>query len=155
MEEDQSGLVYALERLTAAANQANRYAEQHSSDIYIPFEDKTTITGTATASIWTPKSGYKFRLRGFDINAVIRTTLAAGGSHGMLQLLDNSASDPLCVITTVQGTEPAGNAFHKYLDLGNGILSGAADRVLKIGVGENILGGIVMVSGVVWGTEVQ
>lgn len=91
--------------------------------------------GTTETTIWTPASGKKFRLLGFILTP---------GAATSLTFKDNTAGTTIFVTRGTTDTPiivPAGA-------LGNGILSGAVDRVLTVTRGTS-----ATLDGVVWGTE--
>lgn len=80
------------------------------------FKPVTLGAATAETTIWTPAAGKKFRLMGF-----VLTT----GAQTVLTFKDNTAG------TTIAVVELAANSPFR-LDLGNGILSTAANNVLTV-----------------------
>lgn len=93
----------------------------------------TAITAGTGATIWTPASGKKFRLMGYSISS---------SAAGLLIFGDN-------LVGTVIARSPAVAAagFATIELIGNGILSAAANNVLKLD------GPTGNVAGMVWGTE--
>ena len=80
-------------------------------------KDLNAVDIHAIATVWTPAGGKKFRLMGgqFSVSAVCSVLFE-----------DNGAG------TTIGGRTPKLLADTPYqFDWGNGVLSGAADRVLK------------------------
>jgi len=98
------------------------------------FTSFSAVTITSETTIWTPASGKKFRLMGFVITQTVAT--------GDIALKDGTG---LSTILTVPAT-PVGQPL--AVPLGNGILSGAADRVLSA-TGAST----EKISGFVYGTE--
>lgn len=99
------------------------------------FKTLSAVVITSETTIWTPASGKKFRLMGF--------MLAQGVATGAVTLKDNTAGTTIFIIPahTVGVIIPCPN-------LGNGILSAAANNVLTAtGVSTETL------TGVVFGTE--
>lgn len=95
----------------------------------------TAITAGTGATIWTPAAGKKFRLMGWHIS-----TSAAG----QLIFGDNLVAT---IIARSEAVAAAGVSKAGAADIGNGILSSAANNVLKID------GPTGNVAGMVWGTE--
>jgi hypothetical protein len=91
--------------------------------------------GTTETTIWTPASGQKFRLMGLILSC---------GAASTLTFKDNTAG------TTIFAARGAADApiVIPASALGNGILSGAADRVLTVTRGTS-----ATLDGVVFGTE--
>ncbi len=87
---------------------------------------------TAETTIWTPTTGKKFRLMGFVLTP---------GAASTLTFKDNTAGS---TIFAARGTTDQAIS----LDLGNGILSGAINRVLTVTRGTS-----ATLDGVVWGVE--
>jgi hypothetical protein len=99
------------------------------------FKTVSLGAGTTETTIWTPTSGKKFRLMGFILTPGAATTLT---------FKDNTAGTTIFVTrgtTDVAIIVPA-------VALGNGILSGAADRVLTVTRGTSST-----LDGVLIGTE--
>lgn len=98
----------------------------------IVFKTVGLTAATAETALWTPASGKKFRLMGFILTP---------GATGTLTLKDGTG---LATIFVARGLidQPI------IVDLGNGILSGAADRVLTV-----IRGTSGILDGTVWGRE--
>jgi hypothetical protein len=80
------------------------------------FKSLSGVVITSETTIWTPASGKKFRLMGFVITQTVVT--------GDITLKDNTGGSTILVIPATPVGQPL------YVPLGNGILSGAADRVL-------------------------
>jgi hypothetical protein len=89
--------------------------------------------GTAETTIWTPTAGKKFRLMGFILTC---------GAASTLTFKDNTAG------TTIFAARGGTDVPISVPNLGNGILSGAADRVLTVTRGTSCT-----LDGVVWGVE--
>jgi hypothetical protein len=103
-------------------------------NVFKPFAT-TAITAGTGATLWTPAAGKKFRLMGW---------LVSSSAAGQLIFGDNAVG------TVIARSELlAAGAASKCAtgDLGNGILSAAANNVLKID------GPTGNVAGMVWGTE--
>lgn len=99
------------------------------------FKALSAVVITSETTIWTPAGGKKFRLMGF--------LLAQGVATGAVTLKDNTAGSTIYIIPphTVGVVIPPPN-------LGNGILSAAANNVLTAqGASTETL------TGVVFGTE--
>ncbi len=99
------------------------------------FKTVSLSAGTTETTIWTPASGKKFRLMGFILTPGAATTLTfKDNTSGTTIFVTRGTTDTPIVI-------PAGA-------LGNGIRSGAADRVLTVTRGTS-----ATLDGVVFGTE--
>ncbi len=99
------------------------------------YKTVSLTAGTTETTIWTPASGKKFRLMGFILTPGAATTLT---------FKDNTAGTTIFVTRGTTDTPivvPSGA-------LGNGIKSGAADRVLTVTRGTS-----ATLDGVVFGTE--
>lgn len=96
---------------------------------------KVVALGAATAetTIWTPASGKKFRLMGFILTCGAASTLTFKDGTGL---------------TTIFAARGATDTPISPTGLGNGILSGAADRLLTVTRGTSCT-----LDGVVFGTE--
>lgn len=97
------------------------------------FKTVSLGAGTTETTIWTPAAGKKFRLMGF---------LLTVGAASTLTFKDNTAG---ATIFIARGTADQPISVPS---LGNGLLSGAADRVLTVTRGTS-----ATLDGVVWGTE--
>jgi hypothetical protein len=97
------------------------------------FKVVALTAGTAETTIWTPAGGKKFRLMGF---------LLTCGAGSTLTFKDNTAG------TTIFAARGATDTPISPNGMGNGILSGAADRLLTVTRGTSCT-----LDGVVWGVE--
>lgn len=98
------------------------------------FKPLAAVSVAAEITIWTPTSGKKFRLMGFS--------LSTGVVAGNITLKDNTAGTTIFVIPAAIANTPI------VVNLGNGILSAAANNVLTAtGSATETL------SGTIWGTE--
>lgn len=93
-----------------------------------------SITAASPATIWTPTTGKKFRLRGLSLS------MSVAGQIIVKDATTEVARSPQLAANGVW-TLGAG-------DLGDGILSAAANNVLAIDVSAT-----ASVGGMVWGTE--
>jgi hypothetical protein len=96
------------------------------------FKPLDVSAATAEATIWTPAAGKKFRLMGF---------ILATGVASTLTFKDNTGGTTIFVARAAADTP-------LVVNLGNGILSGAADRVLTVTRGTS-----ATLVGTVFGTE--
>lgn len=92
------------------------------------------ITAGTGATIWTPAAGKKFRVLGYTFSASAAASLI---------LCDNVVGTPV-----FRGPLLAAAGIDNQYNIGNGILSAAANNVLKLDVSAN-----ATVTGTVWGTE--
>ena len=98
------------------------------------FKTISAVTITNETTIWTPASGKKFRVMGY--------VLSVGTAAGNLTIRDNTAGSTIFIIPKMPTDTP------HHINLGNGILSAAANNVLTAqGASTAVL------NGVVWGTE--
>ncbi len=114
-------------------------------------------TATATASgdtaLWTPTSGKKFRLMRYQMQ-ITADAATSGGADIDIVLRDSTTALAAAYSVFVPAT--AGTTFNngtrtEWVDLGNGILSAAANNVLNINLSAALTSGKVRV--VVAGTE--
>jgi hypothetical protein len=109
------------------------FERRRTANVFKSFSGSVITSETA---IWTPTSGKKFRIMGF----VVTQTVAAGD----ITVRDGTG---LATILTIPST-PTGQPLAFPLGGGNGILSGAINRVLTMqGVSTEAI------SGFVYGTE--
>jgi hypothetical protein len=104
-------------------------------------------------SIWTPTSGKKFRLMGYEIVVTNNSAWATGGPVN-LNFLDSATGVGLGTSLYIPST--AGTTFGPGFStgpvlLGNGILSAAANNVLNLQVGQTLTAGVISV--IAFGTE--
>lgn len=100
------------------------------------FKTASVSAGTSgNSTVWTPTSGKKFRLMRFDLSG--SNLSAAAATVVTLSFQDNTTGlaptyDVLlpATVNTVSGT----TAITNWIDLGNGILSAAANNVLNLNV---------------------
>jgi hypothetical protein len=98
------------------------------------YVDLNGATITTIATVWTPAAGKKFRLMGGMISV---------DSACSVLFEDNGAGT-----TIIRTPKLLANTPYNFV-LANGILSGAADRVLKATAST----GTVTITGAIWGTE--
>lgn len=98
------------------------------------FKTVSLSSGTAETTIWTPGSGRKFRLMGFWFKV--------GSTAAVLTFKDGSGG------ATIFVGAATGNDNTGAVNLGNGILSGAANNVLTV-----TRSGSTALDGTVWGCE--
>lgn len=101
--------------------------------VFKPFAATAIVAGTGL-TVWTPAAGKKFRLMGWSLSTNTAADLIFG---------DNLAATVI-YRTGVQQVNTVVNSP----DIGNGILSAAANNVLKLDVSVG-----ATVGGTVWGTE--
>lgn len=102
-------------------------------------------TAAGATAVWTPAAGKKFRLMGYSIS--VSGTLAAVAANA-IQLLDGAtviARHFAAVAATVTGDTQI------FVDLGQGILSAAANNALSVNIATAFTAGGCAVN--VWGTE--
>jgi hypothetical protein len=115
---------------------------------------KTVSTAALGATvIWTPTSAKKFRLMRYQIEVQEGSTLAVGGNEA-LTFLDNVTTIGFAHDVFVPAIALVTNGVlyqSNWIDLGNGILSAAANNALSINLGTACATGGVRVN--VCGTE--
>jgi hypothetical protein len=122
--------------------------------IRIPNTFKTaTATASGDTAVWTPAGGKKFRLMRYQIQV---TADAAQASGGDIDIILRDASTGLAASFSVYVPGTAGTTFGNtastgWIDLGNGILSAAANNVLNVNLGAALTAGKIRV--VACGTE--
>ena len=145
---------YLKEPLADPALDALTALQPAKIDTFKPVNVELTTTGTST--IWTPASGKKFVVYGWDIHILTTVTLAAAAGGVALCLYDASVSDANIIGTleALRSDASAGQMFHSQLDRRFGHTSATADQALIVGPAIDITTGKVRISGTVWGTEV-
>ena|SRR5438132_3739281 len=98
------------------------------------FKQVNGVTITTAQTLWTPASGKRFRLMGYHLGITV-----AGGN---VLLRDGAGGATIVTIPIVLAV----GGFP--MQLGNGILSGAANNVLEV-----IGPATAVLSGMVWGRE--
>lgn len=110
-------------------------------------------SGANNNAVWTPQSGRKFRLMRFSLTIPGHATIAAAGQ--LIMQFNDGPSAGMPIYYPVYLPSAAANAFGAWttgwVDLGNGILSAAIDRVLNMNLSAAITNGWVHVN--VCGTE--
>lgn len=113
-----------------------------------------SVLGTATGStaLWTPTSGKKFRLMKYKLD-VPNSTIAASAADLTITFLDSATATNVIETISIPATTIGGMGAWSsgWVDLGNGILSAAANNVLNINLSFALTAGGVRVS--VCGTE--
>ena len=113
-----------------------------------------TVQATATGStaLWTPTAGKKFRLMKYCIMVTGNATLAAGAVL-TVSLLDAAGQIGQQIDTFIPTAtfSVAEDYISPWIDLGNGILSGAANNVLNVNLSAALTAGNVRV--IACGTE--
>jgi hypothetical protein len=113
---------------------------------------QASTAATGSTALWTPAAGKKFRIMRYRVQMTARA-LAAVAADLTINLLDAAANLGLATITSVPAAGlTAGDDYDSgWIDLGNGILSAAANNVLNINLSFALTGGLVNVN--VCGTE--
>lgn len=107
----------------------NDWERERAITVFKPID---LVAGTTETTIWTPAASRKFRLMGFILTCAAASTLT---------FKDNTAGTTIFVAR-------GGIDIPIQVDLGSGILSGAANRVLTVTRGTS-----TALSGTLWGTE--
>lgn len=115
---------------------------------------KTTVaTASGDTAVWTPTSGKKFRVMGYQIQMSSNASLAAGA---VLEIVLRDGATPIGVgssvfVPTIAVTTTPGMSNSGWILLSNGFLSSAANNVLNVNLSAALVTGEVRV--VVMGTE--
>jgi len=114
-----------------------------------------TATGAGDTALWTPATGKRFRLMRFQIQVPANAAAATAAAIDVL-LRDGTTATGLGLTVFVPATADVATLYHAgtvtgWIDLGNGVISGAVDRVLNINLSAALTAGKVRV--VACGTE--
>ena len=109
-------------------------------------------TASGNTTLWQPAAGKKFRLLGVKVEVSQNATLTTTGAILSIDIID----DPTTMYIVFDVFLPtAADTSLKLQDslqsIGNGILSSAADRAVRVNLSAGLLSGRVRVSS--WGTE--
>lgn len=111
----------------------------------------TTATASGDTAVWTPASGKKFRLLGFQIDVTGQSTLAGAATLNIILRegttaigLGVSVYVPAAAVNTMNGFSSG------FIPVGNGYLA-AADAVLNVNLSAALTAGVVRVMAI--GTE--
>ena len=117
-----------------------------SNALRTPFVFKSAaVSAAGNTALWTPASGKKFRLMRYCIQASLAATLAVAGDE-VVGLQDSTTDLGLSVDFRLLTAGQQGMAFQgPWTDLGNGILSSAANNVLNVNLGTALSGGVIRV----------
>jgi|GEM_PF-1601870 len=129
--------------------QTNIYQRKRNVSVF------KTITATSSAgtTIWQPGTGKKFRLMRYAIQVTGDVAIGSGGDVDVV-LKDNTtglAAAFSFYAPSTAATATGNGATSGWIDLGNGILSSAADNPLVVGLSTTLTSGKIRV--VVCGTE--
>lgn len=129
--------------------QTNIYQRKRNVSVF----KTVTATSSVGTNIWQPGSGKKFRLMRYMIQATADVATSGGADVDVI-LKDNTtglAAAFTFYAPATAGTVAGAGANSGWADLGNGILSAAADNPLVVGLSATLTSGKVRV--VVCGTE--
>jgi hypothetical protein len=139
--------------------QVTSHRGARSNDFFKGFQG--SISGTTPFDVWTP-SPNRYVLRGFSIAAIVRELLVTPGTIGAFQMafIDSGSSTIVAPIGSYVNdsaqdafiTGPNGVPF--TLDLQEGVRGSVLGSKLQITTGNDIGGGSIRFTGVVWGSEV-
>jgi hypothetical protein len=110
-------------------------------------------TASGNTAVWTPTSGKKFRLMRIFVQITDNASLASGAVL-TVDLRDSNTSTNITFdifVPTTAVTTVIGDGMDQFLDLGNGILSAAANNVLNVNLSAACATGNVRV--IAMGTE--
>lgn len=107
---------------------------------------------SGTLAMWTPTSGYRYRLMRYKLQLDANAAISGGGVTVGMQFADNVTNlwTEYCSVPTTAGTQYGGWSTG-WVDLGNGFLSGASDRALNLVISTALTTGSIRF--VVCGTE--
>jgi hypothetical protein len=111
------------------------------------------VTAAGSTALWTPAAGKKFRAMRYMLIVTDQATLAAGATL-TIDLLDaagNLAQTHSVFVPSVGLTGGVPLYVSPWIDLGNGILSSAANNVLNVNLSAALTAGVCRV--LVCGTE--
>lgn len=114
----------------------------------------STFTGTGTLTIHTPVTGSTITVKGWQLVLVVTTTLAA--SEGISVYLGDHDGSTLAVGPGLCGfgkIAQQGEWRQAYQDAFQGFRLGGANNSLRLAASASIAGGVIRVTGVVYGTE--
>jgi hypothetical protein len=104
-----------------------------------------TVAATAAGNtaLWTPAAGKKFRLMRFKVQVTANAVQAAGGvlALGLQDATTDLNLTHSVFVPAAAGTTMAGFFDSGWIDLGNGVLSGAANQILNINLSAALTGG--------------
>ena len=114
----------------------------------------TFHTGKCTAAgssvIWTPAAGTSFRLMRIQVDVTSGVTAAAAGDLDIV-CYDGATAMPIALSAYIPAAVTGNSWSSGWIELGNGILSAAADNTLSINLSFALTAGVVRVT--VAGTE--
>lgn len=129
-----------------------------ASDVFVPFSDGSTITGTTALDVWNPGASKRFVMRGGYVVAIVSTVLAAANEI-TLNFIDSGSGK---VIAPIGAAAAAGAAALIItgstigvlrLDLAEGVRGSVLGAKVQIKPSADISTGVITVSGIVWGVE--
>lgn len=112
-----------------------------------------TATASGDTAVWTPSAGKKFRLMRYSIQVTADVATSGGGDVDIV-LRDSTtatAASFSTYIPAVAGTTFGNTNQTGWVDIGNGILSAAANNVLNVNLSAALTSGKVRVVAI--GTE--
>ena len=126
-----------------------------SADFFVTVN--ATVTGAASQTLWTPSPGRKFRLRGGELSATFTTRGTGAGICHLVLFRVGTASHVVSSLGALDCASPAGYmvANRAAIDLVEGVRGEALGDLLKVGATATIGSGEILVSGILWGTEVR
>jgi hypothetical protein len=132
---------YQLVKIVAGARDGNIFTVLRTPEVF------KTVTATASGdtSLWTPETGKKFRLMRYmiQVTADAASTLATDFT---IVLRDATTATPFAFsvfVPSVSGTGFGNTAGTGWVDLGNGILSAAANNKLNLNLSAALTAGTV------------
>ena len=149
-----------LNRTLSQPTQVTTSSGDRSNDVFRPFQDTGTITGTTGLDVWDPGAGKRFVCRGGIITAVVSTVLAAA-NEGTLFFADSGTGKvvapigPFAAAATVV-TVITGNFVGPFqFDLREGVKGSVLGAKVQIKSSIDLGSGVIAVAGILWGTEVN
>lgn len=126
-----------------------RFDRLRASDTY-KFFTGNMVSGGVSINAWDPASGKRFHLKGWRIVAVVSTAVDCA-SPFVLKFVDGSHS--MAPVLAFESDPPINVSYTDEANLGDGLLSSAADNVLKLQSSADFISGNLYINGVVWGEE--
>jgi hypothetical protein len=129
-----------------------------ASDVFVPFSDGATITGTTALDVWDPGASKRFVMRGGIVTAVVATVLGAADEI-TLNFIDSGSGKVIAPIGSASATGAAALIISGALSgplqfsLDSGVRGSVLGAKVQIKPSADIVAGVIRVSGIVWGAE--
>lgn len=148
-----------LNRTLSQPTQVSTSSGDRSNDVFYPFQDTATITGTTGLVVWPTGAGKRFVCRGGMVTAIVETVLAAT-TEGTLFFADSGTGKVVAPIGAFGATGAAASLLSGALagpfvfDLKDGVKGSVLGAKVQIKTSLSIVTGVIAVAGILWGTEV-